>query len=172
MLSEISPPIVQVQFAQSRPRSMGFIYFYDHEDPLTEWLGNFYPVSVEYNGLVFANSEAAFQAQKFIHRSDLMAEFTTLSGDQAFRRARELREWIRSDWFDVNVGVMRGVLVAKIEQNPELARRLEATRDAYLIEHNPVKGRDAFWSDDHDGTGKNMLGILWMEIRGEFYGHY
>lgn len=153
---------VQIETTQEMP-----ILFYNEEDPLTEWLGNFYPISVEYNGLVFPNSEAAFQSQKFIDHPDLMVQFTSLTGDQAFRRARELSEFIRSDWLQVRVQVMKEVLEAKISQNPAIAHWLEATGQSLLIEHNPVKGRDAFWSDDNDGSGMNMLGKLWMEIRSE-----
>ena len=148
-------------------RDAGVILFYNEKDPLTEWLGNFYSVSVAYNGFVFSNSEGAFQAQKFSHDPEIMAQFTTLTGDQAFRKARELSSKIRSDWLEIRVQVMEEVLQAKFEQNPFLARLLDGTGDAFLIEHNEVKGRDAFWSDDSDGTGLNMLWILLMKIRSE-----
>ncbi|HSX10268.1 MAG TPA: NADAR family protein, partial [Chlamydiales bacterium] len=115
----------------------------------------------------FSNSEAAFQAQKFIHDPELMSQFTPLTGDQAFHKAREFSSKIRPDWMEVRVRIMKEVLAAKIDQNPLIASRLAATGDAFLVEHNPVKGRDAFWSDDCDGTGRNMLGILWMELRSE-----
>lgn len=163
-LQEVAPisiPMEQNKILQS------VIYFYDQNDPQTYWLGNFYPIKVEYNGLVFADSEAAFQAQKFINYPQIMAEFTNLTGDQAYHKARELESLIRPDWSQVKVEVMKEVLLAKVHQNPIIASKLEATGDAALVEHNPVKGRDAFWSDDHDGTGLNMLGKLWMEIRSE-----
>jgi predicted NAD-dependent protein-ADP-ribosyltransferase YbiA (DUF1768 family) len=51
-----------------------------------------------------------------------------------------------------------------------IANWLDATGDSFLVEHNLVKGRDTFWSDDFDGTGKNMLGTLWMELRSEMRG--
>jgi predicted NAD-dependent protein-ADP-ribosyltransferase YbiA (DUF1768 family) len=65
---------------------------------------------------------------------------------------------------------MKEVLTAKIAQNPTIARWLNATGDSFLVEHNQVKGRDTFWSDDFDGTGKNMLGTLWMELRSDIHG--
>ncbi len=170
---QISVPSEQSQKSWIHPviqglaQEAGVIQFYNEEDPFTEWLGNFYPTRVAYNGLVFTNSEAAFQSQKFTHQPELMAQFQTLSGEQAFYKARELFSSIRPDWFEVRVQVMKEVLTAKMVQNRSIARWLEATGDAFLVEHNPVKGRDAFWSDDHDGTGKNMLGILWMELRSE-----
>ena len=56
--------------------------------------------------------------------------------------------------------------VIKIKfSNEEYKKVLLSTQNAYLVEHNPVKNRDSFWSDDHDGTGKNILGLLLMELR-------
>ncbi len=70
----LDPSLIR-QLAEER----GFIAFYNENDPLTEWLGNFYPISVEYNGSVYSNSEAAYQAQKFIHDPDLFSQFTTFT---------------------------------------------------------------------------------------------
>ncbi len=143
----------------------GLVYFYNQTNPSTAWLGNFYPISVQFKGMNFRNSEAAFQAQKFIHTPKLMQQFTTLTGDEAFRLAAVNKTLQRSDWAQVNVQIMTDVLRAKMDQHPEIAEWLLATGGAYLVEHNPVKGRDAFWSDDHDGTGQNMLGKIWMRLR-------
>ncbi len=151
-------------------RVLGVIQFYDHTDPSTEWLGNFYEIPVAFGGRRFQNSEAAFQAQKFIHHPKIMGEFTSLSGDEAFRKAQDNSQLIRSDWMDVNVQVMREVLQAKIDQNPRIASLLVATGNGPLVEHNPVRGRDTYWSDNNDGTGQNMLGRLWMELRKERLG--
>ena len=51
-----------------------------------------------------------------------------------------------------------------------MALILLSTGNKYLVEHNPIKGRDNFWSDDHDGNRQNKLGILLMKIRGELFG--
>ena len=50
-------------------------------------------------------------------------------------------------------------------KNSHAQKALQDTKNVYLVEHNPVKGRDTFWSDDNDGTGKNMLGTLLMQAR-------
>ena len=39
--------------------------------------------------------------------------------------------------------------------------------EAYLLEHNVRAGRDVYWSNNHDGTGKNLLGLQLMLIREE-----
>merc|ERR1712060_44732 len=42
---------------------------------------------------------------------------------------------------------------------------LQKTGDTFLLGHNSVSGRDMTWSDNHDGTGTNWLGLLLMLIR-------
>ncbi len=166
--SAYAPDAASIQGEMSRLAvDRGFIVFYNEKDPFTEWLGNFYPIEVEYEGLTFLNSEAAFQAQKFIQHPEMMAQFTHVSGEEAFYLARKLSHFVRADWKEVNVQVMKEVLEAKLSKNPQIGAWLDATHPALLIEHTPVKGRDAFWADDHDGTGQNMLGALWMQVRSE-----
>ena len=36
--------------------------------------------------------------------------------------------------------------------------------------HNPVRGRDMVWSDNHDGSGKNWLGLQLMLLRDQIRG--
>lgn len=36
---------------------------------------------------------------------------------------------------------------------------------SFALEHNPVRGRDMVWSDNHDGSGKNWLGLQLMLLR-------
>lgn len=57
---------------------------------------------------------------------------------------------------------MREALWAKFTQHPPLREKLLATGSARLVEHTK---RDAYWGDGGDGSGKNRLGILLMEIR-------
>ncbi len=52
----------------------------------------------------------------------------------------------------------------KFSQNPEIAKELLATRDAIIIEHTQ---NDAYWADGGDGSGKNKLGFLLMQVREE-----
>ena len=52
----------------------------------------------------------------------------------------------------------------KFSQNPEIAKELLATGDALLIEHTR---NDDYWTDGGDGSGKNKLGLLLMQVREE-----
>jgi len=149
----------------------GFFYFYNHHNPISEWLGNFYPCSVTVKGMKFSCSEAAFQMHKFEGNPRLQQKFAGLNGDRAFHLARDHANEVRSDLESVREGIMLEVLEAKFQQNPHLQTLLLATGKAYLVEHNEVLGRDKFWSDNHNGTGQNRLGILLMVLRKKFGGH-
>jgi ribA/ribD-fused uncharacterized protein len=54
------------------------------------------------------------------------------------------------------------VVTAKFEQHPELAAALLATGDSRIVEHTE---NDSFWGDGGDGSGRNMLGRILMEVR-------
>ena len=58
-----------------------------------DFLSNFYPAPITYNGLVFQNNEAAFQAAKCPERS---AEFCFLNPSEAKRLGRRVK--LRNDW--------------------------------------------------------------------------
>ena len=65
---------------------------------------------------------------------------------------------------------MLNILRCKFTQYPDLKKALLDTDDAHIIEHTPVKRRDAYWADDYDGTGKNNLGLCLMTVRQELGG--
>jgi ribA/ribD-fused uncharacterized protein len=103
-----------------------------------------------------------------------MQQFQNLDGEGAFRLGRTLSQgWgqaTHNAWRARNLSVMRQVVNAKFQQNADLKELLLATGNAYLVEHIPVKGRDAFWGDDSDGAGQNWLGQIAMETRGNLGG--
>ena len=75
---------------------------------------------------------------------------------------------LRPDWETYKFGVMREVIRAKFEQNPDLAQKLLDTDPQHLIEGN-------HWHDNIYGIcycnkcqgikGKNVLGKILMEER-------
>lgn len=122
---------------------------------------------IEYNGVKADNVEALYQSAKF--SGELKKKFNKLTPLQAFFLSRKHKSEVRSDWDDIKGEIMFELLRLKFK-SPLLMLILLSTGDRYLVEHNPVKGRDEYWSDNHDGSGKNTLGLLLMKLRGEFFG--
>ena len=57
---------------------------------------------------------------------------------------------------------MRDAVLAKFTQHHDLRDMLLATCDAKLVERTE---NDAYWGDGGDGSGRNMLGRILMEVR-------
>lgn len=123
------------------------------------FLSNFYSAPVTYNGMCFENNEAAFQAAKCPER---MTEFCHLNPSEAKRLGRRVK--LRGDWEAVKDTVMYEICKAKFSQNPDLADKLAATKDAELIEGNTWG--DRIWGVCDD-VGENRLGKILMRVRAE-----
>lgn len=124
-----------------------------------EFLSNFYDAPVTFDGLTYRNSEAAFQAQKVLEK-DARVGFTKLNPTEAKKLGRCVV--LRKDWNDVKVDIMHAVVKAKFTQNPELAKKLIDTGDAYLEEGNTWG--DRIWGTVN-GQGANNLGKILMAVR-------
>lgn len=129
-----------------------------------EFLSNFYPTKMVFDGLTYYNSEAAYQAQKCNNQEDKL-KFIFLSADESKKLGREAA--LRPDWDIIKVEIMEKVVYAKFTQNPFLAQALLETGDKELKEGNYWK--DLFWGVDlKTGEGENHLGKILMALRREF----
>ena len=123
------------------------------------FLSNFYPAEVEYQGMKYRTTEHAYQAAKF---ADPVMRYTI----QQLELARDAKkhgraQGMREDWDIVKYSIMFDLLLQKFA-NPELAKLLLATGDAYLEETNTWG--DVYWGVCN-GVGENKLGLILMEIR-------
>lgn len=130
-----------------------------------EFLSNFYPATVTFEGMDFPTVENAYQAAKSENPLE-RACFMTMTASQAKRFGRKLPV-IRHDWEQVKEAVMFDLLRQKFEQ-PHLHMKLKATGVQSLVEGN--WWHDNYWGScrcsDHKGrVGKNRLGFLIMKLR-------
>jgi ribA/ribD-fused uncharacterized protein len=137
------------------------IHFYGVRDE-HGFFSNFAPYPIELDGKRWPTSEHYFQAQKFENADHQEAIRRTKSPMIAARMGRDRKKKLRADWEAVKDGVMRKAVRAKFEQHAELRAALLATGEATLVEHTP---KDSYWGDGGDGSGKNMLGKILMEVR-------
>lgn len=125
------------------------------------FLSNFYEAPVEFDGLHYRNTEAAFQAQKTIDPTE-RKRFTRLNPSEAKRLGRHVK--LRTDWETVKYTMMYNIVTAKFTQNEDLRARLLAAGNEELIEGND-------WGDKTwgmvNGEGQNLLGKILMDVREE-----
>ena len=125
------------------------------------FLSNFYPAIVEYEGLVFENNEAAFQAAKTLSIEERL-QFIKLSPSEAKKLGRQIK--LRPDWEKVKNQVMYEICLDKFKRNPLLMKELIATGTEELVEGNTWG--DKIWGKV-DGIGENRLGKILMKVREE-----
>lgn len=130
-----------------------------------EFLSNSYPSKINYEGITYLNAEAAFQAQKCRDPKSKL-KFARLSASKARAKANQLD--IVDNWEEIQEEIMAKVLKAKFNANNEdgmeLVEKLIATDGLLLINNNTYM--DEYWGI-YNGNGKNMLGVLLMELREE-----
>lgn len=128
------------------------------------FFSNFAPYSIVLKGKIWPTSEHYFQAQKFCGTKYEEEVRCACDPKKAARIGRERRFPLRKDWELVKNAVMKEALLAKFTQHDELREKLIATGTTLLIEHTK---NDSYWGDGGDSSGKNILGIILMEIRSE-----
>lgn len=122
------------------------------------FLSNFWWCEVEYDFVKYPSTEHAYQAAKYLD----LAKRDEIRQAKGFGDAKRLARapGIREDWDEYRIKVMYDLLKQKFAKE-EFKYLLLGTGDAYLEETNTWG--DRFWGVD--GTGKNMLGIMLMNIR-------
>lgn len=136
------------------------------------FLSNFYQQSFEYDGLVYPNAEAAFQAQK-CQDEEGKRKYTTQKNPVCAKQMGKKEPNLPADWDEISPKIMEKILRAKFSL-PELKEKLLSTGSAHLEEEN-------HWHDNRWGNctckrcaekeGQNLLGKLLMQIRSELQNH-
>lgn len=141
------------------------IYFFSKQDLYFE-LSNFAPYGFEDDRAYWPTVEHYFQAQKFVGPENAAYRErirTARSPKEAKTLGQTRAVLLRADWEAVKEDVMRYALRKKFARS-ELRALLLSTGRRMLIENSPY---DRYWGIGKDGTGKNRLGILLMEVRDE-----
>ncbi len=128
------------------------------------WLSNSAPYPISLEGVMWYTAEHYFQAHKY-HNELVQREIRKQRLPQEIAKVvRSARVRVKGDWDSKKLGVMQTAVRAKFTQIPDLKKLLLNTGEAELIEHTED---DSYWGDGGDGSGKNMLGMILMDVRDE-----
>jgi ribA/ribD-fused uncharacterized protein len=121
-----------------------------------------HPITLE--GKVWPTSEHYFQAKKFEGTEHEEEVRWAPVPKAAAQMGRERHRPLRKDWEEVKEAIMMTALRAKFTQNVGPRNVLLSTGNHPLVEHTK---NDGYWGDNGDGTGKNRLGVLLVQLRNE-----
>lgn len=138
------------------------IYFYVPREEPYGCFSNFSPHGVELDGEWWPTAEHYFQAQKFAGTPHAEAVRRAHTPKDAANLGRDRSRPLRGDWEAVKDAVMRRAVLRKFETHRALRDLLLSTGDEEIVENAPG---DYYWGCGADGTGKNMLGKILMEVR-------
>jgi ribA/ribD-fused uncharacterized protein len=166
---------------RTRPLNLPLCPWVDHifmvvgnkNDPLS----NEYPSPIEVDGTVYPNVAQAFahKLATFHNRNDvcqLVLQNTTHAVLDKHLKDVDLS----SQWYACCVGVMKNMLSIKFQSCPAFAAALRASQNKTIVYPSTRWGR--FWGsgwnkrlssimDPKKYPGRNHLGVILMELRGE-----
>jgi N-glycosidase YbiA len=140
------------------------IYFYSTTEEPYGCFSNFSRHGIELDGKFWKTSEHYFQAQKFVGTPHAEEVRRATTPKEAARLGRDRKRPLRPDWEGVKDGVMRRAVLKKFESHPALRELLLGTGEEELVENTTG---DYYWGCGKDGSGRNMLGKILMEIRAQ-----
>lgn len=144
-----------------------------------EFLSNFYPTPIHYDGITYPSAEHAYQAAKCLDGAPITGAALGLrtlattglelkfaiAAEPSSGKAKRMGKLLplRPDWDQVKTDIMLQIVTAKFKDE-HLAAMLLATRPCILIEGNDWG--DTYWGVDVAKGGLNMLGKVLMHVRG------
>ncbi|HBB31323.1 MAG TPA: Swarming motility protein ybiA [Cyanobacteria bacterium UBA8803] len=139
------------------------IYFYSTKGEYG-CFSNFSRHGFELDGVWWATSEHYFQAQKFVTTDRAWCEKIreVKTPKDAARLGRDRSHPLRTDWEQVKDSIMTQAVLHKFETHADIREILLETGDELIVENAPG---DYYWGCGKDGSGKNKLGQILMEVR-------
>lgn len=130
---------------------------------------NLYKCPAEFEGRIYPTAEHAYQAGKAAKPAVREWILAAPSPSLAAMAAHGLYTWdVVPNWSKIKFDRMRGVLLAKFTQHPQLRALLIETNDKRLVEVGTVNNAvNRLWGEVN-GVGQNMLGQMLMELRSRF----
>lgn len=123
---------------------------------------NFSPHGFTLDDQYWPTSEHYFQAMKFVGTSHADEIRLAKTPKGAANMGRDRQRPLRPDWEEVKEAVMLAAVLKKFESHESIKAVLLGTGDEEIIENAPG---DYYWGIGKDGTGKNRLGAILMEVR-------
>jgi ribA/ribD-fused uncharacterized protein len=138
------------------------IYFYSTREKPYGCFSNFSRHGIDLEGNWWPTVEHYFQAQKFAGTPYATQIQQATTPKQAAELGRSRKHPLRPDWEQIKDEMMLRAVLRKFETHEELRTILLETGEEDIVENAPG---DYYWGRGADGSGKNMLGKLLVQVR-------
>jgi len=122
---------------------------------------NFSKHPISFGGYIYPTSEHLYQALKFKDSESRRLVREAKTPKDAKRVAYSLPN-LRTNWDKFKYAIMCIILELKFEQHMDVRLALHRSGIREIQEDSPY---DFTWGIGKDGSGKNLLGKAWMEVR-------
>lgn len=132
---------------------------------IEQWkdFSNLAPYPIELEGRTWPSAEHYYQYKKFEKADPEYAQkILEAQTPKEVKVLSMLNDKRSPGWDDEKVAILKTAVIKKFESYKNLRDLLLSTGEEELIEANPD---DYFWGEGADGTGKNVMGKMLMEIR-------
>ena len=144
------------------------VHFYRSNEKPYGVFSNLYRRAVAFEGREYPTAEHAYQAGKACKEEVREWILNAPSPALAAMAAHGLYTWdIVPNWSKIKFDRMRDVLRAKFAQHDDLRELLLSTGNTRLVEAGKTDNAVNRTWGEVNGKGKNMLGVLLMEVREE-----
>lgn len=140
------------------------IYFYSTREKPYGCFSNFSAHGFELDSYWWHTSEHYFQAQKFITTDiDWFQKIREIkSPKEVAIMGRNRQHLLRINWEEVKDEIMYKAVLHKFKTHLDIQQILLSTGKQLIVENSPT---DYYWGCGKDGSGKNKLGTILMQIR-------
>ena len=172
-LHKLPPELLPRKVFERRTEDGSYHLFGGKHSPFSNW----HPAPFTINGRKYSCSEQYYLYQKAVFAKDTekASEILKAEDPAVMKKSASSLQLNVQQWNRVSRTHMKDAIAAKFSQNPRLKNALIETSPTQLVECNRF---DSFWScglnlyalgvEDRDNwTGKNVLGQLLTELRGE-----
>lgn len=126
------------------------VAFFSYKD----FLSNFYPCRIEYDGEVFYSSEQLFMACKAVYFGDIATYeriLMTSSPKEAKKLGRQVKNFDAEEWNYAKEPIMMFCLRLKFDQNEPMRRELvNLSNGRYFVEASPWDKEWGVGLEEHD----------------------
>ena len=122
---------------------------------------------LEIDGIVYPTLEHAYHSSRFAEQEIKDEILVARSPAEAHSISQRYKSGQIADFPERRFFVMKDLCRIKLEQHPEVREFLLSSEGEIVKRIYAGPAGDGIWDDGGDGSGQNMGGKIWMELRDE-----